>query len=169
MTRPGPRSWLSTRQAQSRAKTAAVLLGLWSLAGCAPEADTPEGSSEADTRPNIVVFLVDDLRWDDIGVAGHPFVETPNIDRIANEGARFLNAFTTTPLCSPSRASFLTGLYAHTHGITDNLARNEQSHGRLARPDIDHAHAHTQQSEVLLGEGCDGGGKGPVGIASFGR
>jgi N-acetylglucosamine-6-sulfatase len=75
-----------------------------------------------------VVILVDDMRWDDMGAGGHPFVETPHIDLVAREGAQFLNAFTSTPLCSPSRASFLTGLYAHTHGITDNLARNEASH-----------------------------------------
>jgi len=79
-------------------------------------------------RPNIVFVLVDDLRWDEIGAAGHPYVKTPNIDRIASEGAYFTNAFTTTPLCSPARATFLTGLYPHSSGITDNLARNEQSH-----------------------------------------
>src|SRR5262245_14383056 len=78
--------------------------------------------------PNIVVILVDDLRWDDIGVAGHPFVQTPNIDRLAGEGARFLNAFATTPLCSPSRASILTGQHAHRHGIIDNTARDSASH-----------------------------------------
>jgi N-acetylglucosamine-6-sulfatase len=82
----------------------------------------------AGSRPNIVVVLVDDLRWDDFGAAGHPFVETPNIDRVAREGARFLNAFATTPLCSPSRASILTGQYAHTHGIIDNTARDATSH-----------------------------------------
>ena len=54
------------------------------------------------------------------------------MDRIAREGARFLNAFATTPLCSPSRASFLTGLYPHTHGITDNTAR--ASHKLLTFP-----------------------------------
>ncbi len=58
-------------------------------------------------RPNIVFILVDDLRWDALGVAGHPFVKTPNIDRIAKEGVTFRNTFVTTPLCSPSRASFL--------------------------------------------------------------
>ncbi len=79
-------------------------------------------------QPNIVVVLVDDLRWDDIGVAGHPFVETPNIDKLASQGARFLNAFATTPLCSPSRAAILTGTYAHTNGIIDNTARDSASY-----------------------------------------
>ena len=84
---------------------------------------------EASSPPNIVVVLVDDLRWDDLAVAGHPFVETPTIDRMAREGVRFLNAFAATPLCSPSRASILTGQYAHTHGIIDNTARDAASHG----------------------------------------
>src|SRR5262245_18258961 len=71
------------------------------------------------SRLNIVFILIDDLRWDELGITGHPFVKTPHIDRIASEGALFRNAFMTTPLCSPSRASFLTGQYAYTHGITD--------------------------------------------------
>jgi len=99
----------------------AVLLFAAALTGCAPREQAP-------TAPNIVVVLVDDLRWDDIAVAGHPFVETPHIDRLAREGAQFLNAFATTPLCSPSRASILTGLYAHTNGIIDNTARDSASH-----------------------------------------
>ena len=91
------------------------------LLACTPEArEAP--------RPNVVVILVDDLRWDDIRVAGHPFVETPNIDRVAREGARFLNAFAATPLCSPSRASILTGQHIHTNGIIDNTARDSASH-----------------------------------------
>ena len=69
----------------------------------------PPAMAQADDRPNFVVVLVDDMRWDDIGAGGHPFVRTPNIDRVAAEGAVLLNAFTTTPLCSPARASFLTG------------------------------------------------------------
>ena len=71
-------------------------------------------------RPNIVFVLVDDQRWDAAGFMGHPFLPTPNIDRIANEGVRFDNAFVTTSLCSPSRACFLTGCYAHTHGVVTN-------------------------------------------------
>ena len=82
----------------------------------------------SDSRPNIVFILTDDLRWDELGCAGHPYIKTPNIDRIAREGAMFRNAFMTTPLCSPSRASFLTGQYAHTNGITDNVDRSTDSH-----------------------------------------
>lgn len=86
------------------------------------------------SRPNIVFILIDDLRWDELGVAGHPYIKTPNIDRIAREGALFRNAFMTTPLCSPSRASFLTGQYAHTHGITDNVDRSVASHKLITFP-----------------------------------
>jgi arylsulfatase A-like enzyme len=92
---------------------------------------TPPASAWGNTptaRPNIVFILIDDLRWDDIGCAGHPFVKTPHIDRIAKEGALFRNAYATTPLCSPSRASILTGLYAHTHGIKDNTNNDVASH-----------------------------------------
>lgn len=86
------------------------------------------GCTTAEQPPNVVVILVDDLRWDDIGAAGHPFVQTPAIDRLAREGSRFLNAFATTPLCSPSRAAILTGQYVHTNGIVDNTARDSASH-----------------------------------------
>ena len=88
----------------------------------------------SDPRPNIVFILVDDLRWDELGCAGHPYIKTPNIDRIAAEGAMFRNAFMTTPLCSPSRASFLTGQYAHTNGITDNVDRSAASHKLVTFP-----------------------------------
>jgi N-acetylglucosamine-6-sulfatase len=83
---------------------------------------------DSETQPNIVFVLIDDLRWDDLGCAGNTFIQTPSIDRVAAEGARFLNAFAATPLCSPSRASMLTGMYAHQHGIFDNLERSQQSH-----------------------------------------
>lgn len=80
------------------------------------------------SKPNLIFILVDDLRWDDLGCAGHPFSKTPNIDRLAREGAQFRNAFATTPLCSPSRASILTSEYPHIHGIIDNTERSPQSH-----------------------------------------
>ncbi|HSF19704.1 MAG TPA: sulfatase [Vicinamibacteria bacterium] len=89
---------------------------------------------EPPERPNFLVVVVDDLRWDDVGAYGHPFVSTPNIDRIAREGARFENAFATTPLCSPSRANILTGLYARRNGIIDNTNRSEKSHELVTFP-----------------------------------
>ncbi len=91
-------------------------------------------AADASVPPNMIVILVDDMRWDDLGCAGHPFSKTPHMDRIATEGARFLNAFATTPLCSPSRACLLTGLYAHAHGITDNTERSAQSHKLVTFP-----------------------------------
>jgi arylsulfatase A-like enzyme len=79
-------------------------------------------------RPNIIVIVVDDLRWDELGVAGHPYLETPHIDALAQEGAYFTNAFHAVPLCSPNRACILTGQYPSRHGIIDNVARNRMSH-----------------------------------------
>lgn len=84
--------------------------------------------AEGQDRPNILVVLVDDLRWDELSCAGHPFARTPHIDRIAYEGVRFRNAFCTTPLCSPVRACLLTGLHTHHHGILDNTNRSAKSH-----------------------------------------
>ena len=71
--------------------------------------------------PNIVLMLCDDIRWDALGCAGHPHLRTPNIDRLASEGVYFENMFCTTSLCSPSRATILSGLYAHSHGVTNNF------------------------------------------------
>jgi arylsulfatase A-like enzyme len=71
---------------------------------------------------------MDDLRWDELHCTGHSFALSPNIDRLAAEGVIFRNAFVTSPLCSPSRACFLTGQYAHTHGITDNTDHSPASH-----------------------------------------
>ena len=71
------------------------------------------------SKPNVLFILCDDLRWNAMSCAGHPSLKTPHIDRIAQEGVRFANTFCTTSLCSPSRASILTGLYAHSHGVRD--------------------------------------------------
>ena len=63
------------------------------------------GGSQTASRPNIVFVLTDDQRWDAISLSGHETPATPNIDRIGREGVYFRNAFATTALCSPSRAS----------------------------------------------------------------
>jgi arylsulfatase A-like enzyme len=78
-------------------------------------------AAPAMARPNILLILCDDLRSDALSCAGHPHLNTPNIDRLATEGVRFKNAFCTTSLCSPSRASIFSGLYAHAHKVRDNF------------------------------------------------
>lgn len=72
-------------------------------------------------RPNVVFILTDDQRADALGCMGHPHLKTPHIDRLAKEGILFKNHFCTTSLCSPSRASILGGLYAHSHGVVNNF------------------------------------------------
>jgi arylsulfatase A-like enzyme len=93
---------------------------LSALAACSPAPKPPAGAT-LDPRPDVVFILTDDQRWDAMSCAGHPHLKTPHLDRIAAEGARFANAFCTTSLCSPSRASYLSGLYAHAHGVVNNF------------------------------------------------
>lgn len=78
----------------------------------------------AGVKPRNVIFILsDDHRYDFMGFTGKvPGLQTPNMDRLAHEGAYLKNAFVTTSLCSPSRASILTGQYAHTHTVVDNKA-----------------------------------------------
>ena len=73
------------------------------------------------TLPNIVFILSDDHRHDFSGYAGHPFIETPNIDELAEQGVVFDRAYVSTSLCSPSRASFLTGVSPYQHGVWNNF------------------------------------------------
>ena len=72
-------------------------------------------------RPNVLFILTDDQRYDALSCMGHPYLKTPHIDGLANEGLLFKNHFCTTSLCSPSRASILSGLYAHSHGVSNNF------------------------------------------------
>lgn len=74
----------------------------------------------ADTPPNIVVVLADQLRGADLGVAGNPDVQTPNLDRFASQGVRLTHAYANTPVCTPSRATMLTGLYPTHHRVVGN-------------------------------------------------
>ena len=75
-------------------------------------------------RPNVLMIQADQLMADVLGCYGGP-VPTPNIDRLANEGALFTEATCVTPFCSPIRASILTGRYPHSHGIVTNVSRCE--------------------------------------------
>ena len=88
---------------------------LWLVAG--------EVVAAAAETPNVLFILTDDQRADAVGYHPQPLlgIKTPNIDRLASEGARFENMFVGTSLCSPSRASYLSGTYTHTHGVYDNF------------------------------------------------
>jgi arylsulfatase A-like enzyme len=82
-------------------------------------------------RPNIIFILTDDQRYEAMGFTGHyPWLETPQMDRIRNEGVHFANAFTTHSLCGPSRAGFLTGMHSHRNGITTNQEGRELDHDK---------------------------------------
>ncbi len=70
------------------------------------------------TQPNIIFILTDDQRWDALGYSGNQIIQTPEMDKLAKEGAYFKNAFVTTPICAASRASIMTGLYERKHGYT---------------------------------------------------
>jgi arylsulfatase A-like enzyme len=87
-------------------------------------------------RPNIIFILTDDQRWDALGVAGNPIVQTPEMNALANAGTYFKNAFSTTPICAASRASILTGLYERTHGYTFQKPRLKQPYADIIYPKL---------------------------------
>jgi N-acetylglucosamine-6-sulfatase len=102
----------------SRRQTLKIIGG--SLAACAIDFSLASRIWGAQKRPNIVFILSDDHRADAMGNMGHPFIKTPHLDRLAKEGVKFTSNFATIPLCSPSRGCFLTGQYAHRHGVKNN-------------------------------------------------
>lgn len=92
--------------------------------------------------PNIIFILVDDLGWRDLACFGSDFYETPNLDQLAVDGMTFTEAYAACPVCSPTRASILTGKYPATLGVTDWIDSEKWVHpakGRLIdAPYIDH-------------------------------
>ena len=114
-----------------------VLLGLVGaiVAGC-----TEKSESERSTAPiwNIVLVLVDDLGWTDLGIMGSSFYQTPNIDRLAREGMRFTNAYAAATVCSPTRASILTGQYPARLHVTDWIHGHARPWAKLQVPTWTH-------------------------------
>ncbi len=88
------------------------------------------GSRKPFTRPNFVFILVDDLGWRDVGCFGSSFYETPNIDRLGREAMRFTNAYAASPVCSPTRASIMTGKYPARMDTTDFFDAPQPGHGK---------------------------------------
>lgn len=101
-----------------------LCLVLWSGLGLMPlRAEQP--------RPNLVIMMTDDQRADALSCAGNTVLKTPHLDRLATEGMRFRNMFVTNALCAPSRATLLTGLYSHSHGVIDNMDRRLKPEQKL--------------------------------------
>ena len=101
-------------------------------------------------RPNVVCIVADDLGWRDLGCYGSSFYETPNLDAFAREGTRFTDAYASAPVCSPTRASVMTGNYPARVGVTDWIDFWGETHpARGALVDADYSD-HLPQSETSL-------------------
>ncbi len=91
-----------------------LLLLLILAVSCQSKKETKKGIVvNTNEKPNIVLIIADDVSWNDIGAYGHPNIQTPNLDELAEDGMRFNQAFLTTSSCSPSRTSIISGLYPH--------------------------------------------------------
>jgi arylsulfatase A-like enzyme/lysophospholipase L1-like esterase len=130
-----------------------VLIGLTfvlSLLGCiAP-------SRAADAPPNVVLIVIDDLGWADLGCYGSKFHKTPNLDRLASEGMRFTQAYAACPVCSPTRAAIMTGRYPQRMNITTWLPGHADSPAfRLKQPEVSQQlpASETTIAEALKGKG----------------
>ena len=117
------------------------------------------GTSSDTPRPNVIIILVDDLGWVDLGCSGSTFYETPNIDGLARRGVRFTSAYAACPVCSPSRAAIMTGKYPARLHLTDWLpGRWDRPSQKLLRPSIQQ---QLPLQEITLGEALK-----PVGYVS---
>jgi arylsulfatase A-like enzyme len=125
------------------------------ILGCTP-------NSENNTIPNFLFILVDDLGCFDLSVTGSKYYETPNIDKLANNGVVFTNGYSTSAVCSPSRASLLTGKYTARHGITDWIGaksgpdwRTKKRYSKLLPADYSRylGHEHVTIPEALKAKG----------------
>jgi arylsulfatase A-like enzyme len=107
-------------------------------------------------QPNIVFILIDDMGWTDLGCYGSTYYETPNLDRLAAEGMRFTDACAACPVCSPTRASIMSGKYPARVGVTNFIVKGgHQARGRLIdAPYIDHLPAE----EISLARALAAGG-----------
>jgi arylsulfatase A-like enzyme len=109
------------------------------------------------TGLNFVFILIDDLGWKDLGCYGSEYYETPNLDRLARDGMRFTDAYASCPVCSPTRASVLSGKYPATVGVTDWIDWGKHVHparGKLIDvPYVDHLPLEEKSLASALKEG----------------
>lgn len=88
------------------------------------------GFAQAAEKPNIVVFLVDDMGWGDSGTYGHELIQTPNMDKLASQGVKLMQCYSACGVCSPSRSAILTGRTPYRNGVWRHLSGNGPSHLR---------------------------------------
>ena len=105
-------------------------------------------------KPNFLFILVDDMGWKDLGSYGNKIHETPNLDKLAERGMRFTNAYAACPICGPSRAAIMTGRYPSTSGFVDNFV-SETKGGILQRSQ---ERSHLELEAVTLAESLKVGG-----------
>jgi len=143
----------------------AALMTIGELASAAPSTDSDsQPHKRGDRPPNIVLFLVDDLGWRDVGCFGSRFYETPHIDQLAADGVRFSQAYATCHVCSPTRASILTGKYPARLHLTDWLpGRRDYKFQKLKNARI---HQKLPLAEMTLAEALKAKG---YGTAIFGK
>ena len=97
------------------------------------------GCNSIKPTPNVVFILVDDLGWNDLGYSGSKFYETPNIDALSSESFQFTNAYSASPVCSPTRASIMTGKHPARVNITDWIPGVDPKNKLLLGPkDLDY-------------------------------
>ncbi|MBS0000203.1 MAG: sulfatase [Cyclobacteriaceae bacterium] len=111
--------------------------------------------SREEIKPNFVFFLVDDLGWTDLGCYGSSFHETPNLDMLASGGMVFTDAYSTSPVCSPTRASIMTGKHPARVNITDWIPGDDPRNRRLLGPEDNHHLALEEETiaEVMKASG----------------
>ncbi len=103
--------------------------------------------------PNVLFILVDDLGWSDVGCYGSTFYETPHVDRLAREGVRFLNGYASCPVCSPTRASIMSGKYPARLGLTAHIGDAQPNGYRGNTPLVPAAYVdRLELSEATLAE-----------------
>ncbi|HUW18832.1 MAG TPA: sulfatase-like hydrolase/transferase [Sedimentisphaerales bacterium] len=140
----------------------AIGLGAASLAvpGCFSASSKSSGKSAAD-KPNIVLILVDDLGWRDVsygvgyGYSGSGYYETPNLEKLAGQGMRFTDAYAACPVCSPTRASIMTGKYPARIYLTDWINGHERPNAKLKIPNWTH---YMRLEEVTIAEALKAAG-----------
>jgi arylsulfatase A len=126
-----------------------IILGLFiSLLSCSGnKSSNPKPATSIQSQPNIVVILCDDLGYGDLSSFGHPIIQTPNLDKMAEDGIKFTSFYSAAPVCSPSRAGLLTGRSPNRAGIYDFIPGPRKSEDFR---DLVHLQEHEQTIPAML-------------------